>query len=265
MISFDSCLKDETPILVVHKNMIINRGVSTHKKNGSFFAKDYNASEFIGEELCLMNHIRCSHYDLATLGSRFYHGTIPYEEVKKTFSPIMLVSPNFHKKDCSYRSAFHYGLNPEAEDYFEQLLSCANGEENREQLRKDLYNMIALDIYMGQTDRYCCYSNYQLEEDGYHHVRLAPLYDFEYSFQKLNEGEVCFGDLAHFETIEKARKFLLEHPDFREVLSPYLDVDLESVVRSSFAKRRLNVSEKALMDYCDFEEIQKEKIKRIVR
>lgn len=262
MIQIKNCLHNDTPILMVNEPK--KKGFTLIKHPIRYYVKDFNPAEFIGEELCLMRGIRSCHYDLASIGGLFYKGRMPYSEVAKRGTSIKIASLDFKRKDCTYKTS--YQLIPNSKkDYFEEILDCANGEENREQLRHELYEMMALDTFMGQTDRYATYNNYQFEETPDHMLHLAPLYDFEHSLKKLNSGEISFGDFTPFGYVDEAREIVDEHPEFGTLLETYLDVDLTSTIKSAYAKRRMSVSDQDLVSYQEFEEAQKEKIKRIVR
>ena len=176
----------------------------------------------------------------------------------------MLGSKSFYRPGFEYKTISEYGISQYQPDVLERMLDQANGEENREQLLDDMLQMLALDIFMGQTDRYAF--NYEFEEDKHHNIRLAPLFDFEYSLRPhfVNENDVCYGDLAQLRSIENCKEFIKRYPEFRDLLASYLDESLISNVRCAYAKRGMQVSDKHIEAFQDFEKKQKAKIKKIV-
>ena len=265
MIRLDECLTKETPIIVT-TGKIPKKGLFSRKaKPRKYFLKKFNPAEFVGEEICLIKDIRVSHYFLACLGSFNLDTPMWYQDVKDKFPFIQIASVNFEKPGYQYKSVVDYGFSQNDDNLFEEMLSVAKDKENEKQLCMDMLNMLALDLYMGQTDRFAF--NYMFEEDKDHNVRLAPLYDFEHSInpQSMNPGDICFGDLYQFKSIEDCKKFIEKYPKFRDILSSYLDVDLAGIVKMAYAKRRLIVPEKELEMYREFDKGRKELIKEIIR
>ena len=187
-----------------------------------------------------------------------------YEDAKERCYDFKIASENFHQPGYEYKSVAQYGLDQYDKDLFEKVLTVAKDEDNKKQLCHDLLQLLALDLYMGQTDRFAF--NYEFEEDKDHNVRLAPLYDFQYSVnpQFIEEDDICFGDLYSFRTIEDCKDFIRKYPQFRDILSSYLGIDLEYVVRDAFSKRRLVVPERKIPYYRAFDQKRKDLIKRIV-
>ncbi len=264
MMHLEECLTGDTPIYIgVDRKSIIDLFPKLSEKN-KLYVKKFNPSEFIGEELCLIKKIRCAHYFLFGLGFHNTKVTVPYKDAKEMFYDIQIASRSFHKPNCEYKSVVQYGFKQYGDGLFEGMLEKAKDEKNRKELCTDMLQMLALDIYMGQTDRFAF--NYEFEEDKEHNIRLAPLYDFQYSVNSSNmaKEDVCHGDLYKLRTIEECRKLAHDYPEFKDLLESYLDEDLLSIIRGAYAKRRMIVPEHAVPYYQAFEQERKEKIKRIV-
>ena len=263
MIYLGDCLTKDTPIFLTSGKEPMFK--LCHKKSEKLYIKDFNPAEFVGEELCILKKIRCPHYFMVGVGARNYRSYFPYQSAKKMCCGLGIASKSFHRPGYKYKSVTDYGLSQYDEDIFEKMLEQANGEENRKQLCEEMLQLLALDIYMGQTDRFAF--NYEFEEDKEHHVHLAPIFDFQYSLSPLfiKEDAICYGDLQPFQDFEECREFLKKYPKFGEYLKSYLGEDLASIVKSSYAKRRMIVPEKEISVCREFEKSQKEKIKRIVR
>ena len=186
MINLKECLTDDTPIYILSgREPQFNL---FHKKVEKVYVKDFNPVEFIGEELCLLKKMRCPHYFLAGVGMHNHNSFMAYQDAQKNVFGIGVASFDFHKPEFQYKSISDYGFCQYENGIFEGMLEKANGKENREQLCDDMLQLLALDLYMGQTDRFGY--NFQFEEDNHHNIRLAPIYDFQYS--SLDFHEVLF-------------------------------------------------------------------------
>ena len=263
MIYLRECLTEDTPIYVSngHESLLSR----LHHRNEKLFTKDFNHAEFIGEELCILKNIRSAHYFLSGISPHNYRTYIPFREAKQIAYGIGISSQSFLKPKCEYKSVTQYGLSQYDSNIFEEMLKRANGEKNREELCNDMLKLLALDIYMGQTDRFAY--NYLFEEDKEHNIRLAPIFDFQYSVcpSYISPDAIGYGDLHSFHSIEDCREFAKKYPKFLEYLASYLDENLLSVSKSAYAKRRMIIPERSIELFQKFDHNQKEKIKRIVQ
>lgn len=262
MICLNESITKETPVYVSNgKSSIFNL---FRKKDNRLFLKDFNPAEFVGEELCIERDIRSAHYFLAGEGVYNYKSFVPYKDADKMVLGIGVASWSFYEPGFEYKAIHDYGLSAYSKDTFEQMLLRANGEENKKELCNELLQLIALDIYMGQTDRFAY--NYLFEEDKKHNIRLAPAFDFQHSLNSSSVRDaLSYGDLQPFHNYEECRELVSKYPQFGEYLESYLGNDLIATIRSAYAKRRMIVPEHVVPYYQNFEEVQKEKIKRIVR
>ena len=149
-------------------------------------------------------------------------------------------------------------------DKFSMMLSEAKDSENEEKLCREMLELIALDIFMGQIDR--CDENIIFEEKQDGELRLAPLFDFERSLKSgyLTDDMICGGELYSFKTVDECRKFIQRYPIFRDILGSYLNVDLKEVVERAYHRRNLTIPEDKWEYYQDFETKRKKLIKKIV-
>ncbi len=266
MVNLNECLMNDTPIVVVSDKEPKKGLFRKVAKPRKYFIKEFNPAEFVGEEICLINNINVSHYFLACIGSFNLDRSMWYEDIKGKCQSIRIASPNFEKPGYQYKSVTDYGFSQKDTNLFDKMLSVAKDEDNEKKLCMDMLKMLALDIYMGQTDRFAF--NYLFEEDSEHNVRLAPLFDFEYSLNPqflTDPNDLSYGDLYHFGSIEECKEFIRRYPKFRDILASYLDMDLEYAIRSAYGKRRMRMPESKYPFYRDFDEKRKELIKRIVQ
>lgn len=264
MIRIEECLEADTPITIV-TDRVKKKGIFRRvEKPREYFVKNFNPAEFIGEELCLIKNIRVNHYFLACLSTYNIGSTYWYRDIEDTYPLLKIASKNFQREGYIYKTITDYGFN-QHDDVFEEMLTVAKDDKNREELCNDMLNKLALEIFMGQTDAYAF--NYKFEEDKEHNVRLAPLYDFQYSVNPLyiGDNEICFGDLHHFKTIDDVKEFIKKYPKFREMLESYLKEDLAGIVKMAYGKRHLHVPERKLELYNEFGEKRKQLIKTILK
>ncbi len=263
MFDIEQSITDETPVTVTNGK---DKKFFVIPKNPKMYLKPFNSSEFIGQELCTIRNIRCTYYFIAAIGLFDIKGSCWYQDVEKQRPRLVIGSYDFKHTGYQYKNVEDYGFSRFDEDLFSKMLTVAPDEENRRQLMNDMMQMLALDIYMGQTDR--GYFNFLFEEDENHRVRLAPIFDFECSlntqFFGQHEDKITLGDLYHFNTIEDCKEFIRRYPMFGSLLNSYLYEDLESVVKTAYGKRRMIVPDDCLKKYQEFDEDRKELIKRIV-
>ncbi len=264
MMKLKECMKQDTPVYMVRYQKPRVYSFRRKEREPKVFLKGFNPSEIIGEELCRIKNIRCSHYFIAGIADYTLKTPVWYEDIQDKCMALKIASPTFKRRGYRYFEIEDFGIVP-TDDSIDHLLQLSHGEENRKQLYMDLLNMIALDIYMRQTDRYSY--NYMFEQDREKNIRLAPLFDFETSLEDDVDDNEIFSkcDLYGFETIDDCKRFIDKYPEFYDVLSSYLDLDLGYVVQDTFAKRRMNLPEKYSDHYRDFGERRKEFIKRIVQ
>ena len=260
MLYINECLTSDTPVKLVNAN---NKRSLFEKKEPKTYFKKFNHAEFIGEELCGIKNIRCAHYFIAGLTQFKINKTLSASKTEKYYPVIGIGSQDFKESNKTYKSIRDYEVR--ANNGFESMLENARDEENKRQLCRDMLEMLALDIYMGQADR--SEVNIMFEEDENGNIRLAPLYDFEHSLNStcMNSNYLHSSALYSFKNIDGCREFIRKYPMFRDILSSYLDVNLAEVISRSYNSRGLVVPSDKWGFYLDFDKKQKEKIKSIVK
>lgn len=260
MLYINECLTSDTPVKLVNGD---NKKGLFEKKEPQVYFKRFNHAEFIGEELANIRNIRCTHYFVAGLTRFKINKTLSNSKTDK-YNPIIGIgSFDFKEKDKTYKFISQY--EELADNGFESMLKHARDEENKRQLCKDMLEMLALDIFMGQADR--SEVNIMFEEDKEGNIRVAPLYDFEHSLNSLYTDwqKLHYSSLYAFKDIEECREFIKKYPMFRDILGSYLNVNLTDVISRSYSKRGLVIPSDKWKYYIDFENKQKERIKSIVK
>ena len=178
----NECLQDGTRIYLIREEDKKKKRFTLFKSKKNerrIFRKDFNHAELVGEELCNVRNLRCSHFFL--IGEGYYHlnRTEFYEDIEDKGYNIRLGSYDFRDPvKYDYFQIADSILGSE-HDYLEEILEFAPTTENRYQLLDEIEEMFALDTFMGQTDRY--WNNVIFERDKEtKEIHLAPLYDFEY-------------------------------------------------------------------------------------
>ena len=265
MMDITECLTDQTPILVTSDNSYPKRFfLKPKKKEPKLYFKDFNHAEFIGEELCLIKNIECTHYFIAGLGNYSLNQYETYKETSKKFLKYQIASFDFKKDNHTYKTILDYHIPTDGKS-FEEMVQIAKTEENEKKLCMDLLNLLALDIYMGQTDRF--FYNFLLKEDEKQNVRLAPIYDFEYALNTsyLDRRVIHSSDVYTFHNIEECREFIKKYPIFRDLLASYLTINLKEVIERAYDKRNLRIPNNKWKFYQEFEENRKNLIKKMIR
>ena len=259
MLYINECINYDTPVkLVCDKEKKPLFG----KAEPKIYFKNFNHAEFIGEELCSIRNIRCAHYFIAGLTKFKINKTLKCGEIDKYSPSIGVGSTDFMERDKQYKYLKDYEVR--GTDMFESMLNNARDEENKRQLCRDMLEMLALDIYMGQSDR--SEVNIMFEEDKAGNIRLAPLYDFEHSLNStcVDKNNLYANSLYSFKTIDDCKEFIRKYPMFRDILASYLDIDLVDVISRCYSRRGLTIPSDRWKFYIDFEKERKETIGKIL-
>lgn len=259
------CLTNGTSFYLT-RDRSMKKSIFYKDETPELFIKDFNHAEFVGEELCAIKNIRCAHYFLVGIGMCNLKRIAKHGDIIRgnNHYKYKIASYDFRDSTKKYKHLADYGF--QGDNKFEQLLDRAPTIENREELCSDLLDMLALDIYMGQDDR--TDRNILLELDHEERIRLAPLYDFEYSLKgNYLGGKVIHGDcdLIDLNDPEFLQEFIEEYPEFREKLSGYLDIDLCKVISRAYTRQGLVIPSDKWHFYQEFDEDRKEVIKKIIK
>lgn len=251
MITLDELITDETKVNVVRKK---NDAISLADNGTTIYTKIFNVNEFIGQRLGRIRNVRTNKYFLAAYGNRCR--ITKYKSLDTNPDDIMIGSYDFTKRDCCYihLSEFGYGMN----SLFKVLDNCP-GEENREELTREILEMFALDTFIGQEDRGG--QNFLFECDRDYNLHLAPIYDFEMSFDVVDDNDIYQNPLFNLANFKEYKELFRQFPEFREMLGSYIGVDLEREIRKTFRDRQFSLD----ADISDYRKFSVEKQKQLVR
>lgn len=266
MISIYECLRDDTRVYLTRDEPFKKRrkGLFSKVEEPRIFIKNFNHAEFIGEALCNMKNIKCAHYFVVGVGLKKENRTVNYGDIKDKCYEFRIASCDFKDNDHAYFSINCSNIL-EASEGLELVLGMCPNEDNKNELMDEIIKMFALDIFMGQQDRY--FNNMIFSSDHMGNIHLANLYDFEISLKSsyIDPDFIYKNDLHSFKDIDSFEEFIQKFPRFREELESYLDIDLVKTAIFSYDVRNLTFPEHVTKYMKSFEDERKTLIKQIIK
>lgn len=258
MMDLSECLTEDSEILLI----------GTKRKKGDknqtkIFWKDFNHAEFIGEELCAIHNIRCAHYFIVGLGGFDLKKISYYGDINPNEYEFKIAANDFRRPNRVYYYLRQYKIDKHF-NKFEKMLEKTKDDSNKAKLCKEMLQLLALDIYMGQVDRYDENIMFEVKQDN--SIRLAPLYDFERSLKQnyLGYETIYESELYSFPNIEACKNFIEKYPLFRDILSSYLTIDLKEVIERAYNRRGLIIPDSKWTFYDDFDGERKKILEKII-
>lgn len=246
-----------TPVV---KATMKNQGIALVKGMPEIYHKEFDITEFIGEQLAGIRGVRSAHYIPICFGK--YKKCLATAKYGNDRENIRVGSPSFRQDDVLYIPSF------EIESYytgrgFEGLLKCCPTEENRIVLTNEYFEMEALDTYMGQKDRKANIY-YELYPNG--EIHLGPMFDYENSmFEFLKDDIVYLNDFHEYQSIDDYRRMIDRYPQFGDYLRSYLAVCLVSQIEVMAQIRQFDLSSFDLEPYRIFDEASHKKLELILK
>lgn len=266
MISINECLRDDTGIYLIRDEpwKSCRKHFFSRSDEPRIFVKNFNHAEFIGETLCNMKNIKCVHYFVAGVGLKKENRIVNYSDIKGKGYDIKIASSDFKDSEHTYFS-INCRTNLEPFNGLELVLGLCPSEDNKNELTEEIIKMFALDVFMGQQDRY--FNNMIFSSDVMGNIHLANLYDFEISLKStyIDSDFIYKNDLHTFKDIDSFKDFMHKYPRLREELESYLDIDLVDTAIFSYDLRNLNFPEHIAKYLKDFEDDRKILIKQIIK
>lgn len=265
MMSLDECLTKDTCIFLIRDECFRPTFSPFHKPlERRIFRKNFNHAELIGEELCRIRNLQCSHFFLVGEGIYDYHRFVRYGDLDRKYYRFRLGSYDFRNlKDFEY---FKICKGLRNHSYFYEIMEMAPTEKNRLELLNEILDLFSLDTYMGQIDRYEENLIFQRNKKT-KEIHVAPIFDFQYSLKRCYlDPNFLYGNILYrFQTMDDYREFMKQHPEFAEKLKAYLDIDLVDVAQDAYRKKGLIIPNDKIRFYREFDEKQKELIRTITK
>ena len=260
MFGLEECLTPSTKLL----SLYFKEKTILKSKYGKIYRKDFNHAEFVGQELCDMRNIPTARYTVIGECVLYREGYTRYGEINPKYYRFKIGSYDFKKDDSTYFTMSTDELNKG--ESLNVVLSLCPTTENKKQLLDEILELVALDTYMGQTDRtdsnIIFTKNKKTKE-----IHLAPIFDYEYSLKKhlLSPYTIYENPITRFDSVDDYKYFMDNYPELGDKLEFYLGVDLKDTIRRAYAMRGLVIPHKYYQFYEEFDDNRKELINKIVR
>jgi hypothetical protein len=203
-----------------------------------YYIKDIlNYNEIIGEIIADSLNLDSAHYEIGK-----------YKRKNK------YMTENFKKPGKEYLKIYQTELNNRKD-----ILDIVNND-----LKHDLLKMYALDIFMMQTDR--CNVNLMFVKEN-NKLRLAPLYDYSYSYLDLALGFIAYRNCIRnvYMTENAIGRFMNDYPEIVKYMNIILNKDYLTLLKNELLKYEIELSKKEEKNIeREFEEGSKI-LKRMVR
>ena len=141
------------------------------------------------------------------------------------------------------------------------LLNCCPLDENKCQLLNEILEMFALDVYMGQKDRN--HWNFIFEKYD-NNIHLGPLYDYEYSFGRIDDNISYKNPLYNFCCTDDYEILYNIFPQFLDNLKFYEKLDLISIINEIGTELKLNLKNSDIEYYKSQEELSQKVLQKII-
>lgn len=206
-----------------------------HKIDGEWFYLkcDNNDFYFINE---LMGEVISEYFDLDTV-----HYKIAQLNVDGENKGYGVLAKNFCDVNNTYMTAWDYHFEPSKDlSILEKIKNICLFEEEYLLLLNDMKKMFIRDFYTAQRDRAVNNLLFKINNDG---VRLAPLYNYEYSFEALDKHKYSnpIGELNISNSTTKER--LLEDHKFQELLYMLMKANMKSFIDKVEERHKILVPE----------------------
>lgn len=139
-----------------------------------------------------------------------------------------VVSKNFCNPESTYKSAWDYGFNPTSDlSILQKIRDICSTEKEYLILLNDMKKFFIRDFYVSQLDRTGNNFLFKIDTNG---IRLAPLYDYENSFEAIDKykyrNQIGELDITNPDT----RKILLTDDKFQELLNLLMGTNMSTFI-----------------------------------
>lgn len=283
----DKCIKEDTPIVEIKvDNLIEFNLVDTQKFNS--IAESISLETGVPKELIytapylfFINHwhklndewhfYKSDGYDvhfinelLGEVISEYFSLDTVHYRVAKLIKPDKsteygLVSKNFCDKDLVYKRSWDYNLAPKRNlDVLKDLQNICKSRKEYIKLLDDMKKFFIRDFYVSQKDRT---GNNFLFKETKEGIRLAPLYDYEKSFDTLDLG-IYRNQIGEININNYDIQLLLKKDKkFQELLYLLMDANIRNFIDTVEERHNILVPEDDKEYYVKHERELKDKIR----
>lgn len=196
-----------------------------HKIDGKwyFYKSDGYDFHFINE---LLGEVISEYFGLDTVHYKVALLKVAGEEPK-----YGLISENFCSPDYVYTRSWDYNLNIGDIFGLDKLMGICNNTEEFKNLLSDMKRFIIRDFYTSQLDRSGNNFLFKQKKDESEGKRLAPLYDYENSFESINpeiyRNQILYLNMKNPEL----PKFFKKDFEYQENLCKIRDANMDEFMK----------------------------------
>lgn len=195
-----------------------------HKIDGKwyFYKSDGYDFHFINE---LLGEVISEYFDL---------DTIHYQVAKRIVGgkeEYGLVSENFCSTDYLYTRTWDHNLESGNIHRLDKLIEICKSPEEFKLLLSDMKKFVIRDFYTSQLDRSGNNFLFKEKKEGSEGKRLAPLYDYENSFESISP-EIYRNQILRVNMEDpELPKFFKKDPEYQENLSRIRDANMDELMK----------------------------------
>lgn len=213
-----------------------------------FKNRDYDFY-FINE---LLGEVISEYFDLDTI-----HYKIAQLYVNGEDKGYGVLSKNFCSPESTYKSAWDFGFEPLHDlSILQKIKDICPSEKEYLILLNDMKKFFIRDFYVSQLDRSGNNFLFKIDNNG---IRLAPLYDYESSFEASDiykyRNQIGELDISNPDT----RKILLTDDKFQELLNLLMSINISSFIKLVEDRHKIKIP-KNFKDYYLEEDAQKKEM-----
>ena len=197
-------------------------------------------NELIGEKLANRLNLDTVHYEIAKQG--YYYG---------------VASKYFKNKDSKYYFMKDLCLPNQPSNFsnLERLKDKCKNKKEYNTLIKEILKSVAIDLYMGQLDRYQANIQFRKDKTGLH---LAPMYDYEKSF--LIDDNYLQTNLIRVDL--NSDEYIRMYPYLKDLLEELFSTSIEDTIEEIEDERKIKVPNLIKFNYTGLVNNRQKTIKR---
>lgn len=143
-----------------------------------------------------------------------------------------LVSENFCSTDYLYTRTWDHNLESGNIHRLDKLIEICKSPEEFKLLLSDMKRFVIRDFYTSQLDRSGNNFLFKEKKDGSEGKRLAPLFDYENSFDSISSEIYCNQILRINMKDPELPKFFKKDSEYQENLSRIIDADMDELMKT---------------------------------
>lgn len=224
-----------------------------HKLDGKwyFYKGDGCEFHFVNE---LLGEVISEYFGLDTV-----HYKVAFLQIAGKEPEYGLVSENFCSPDYLYTRTWDYNLG--RGDIFDlnRITAICNSKEEARYLISDMKKFFIRDFYTSQGDRSGNNFLFKQRKDGSEGKRLAPLYDYENSFESINP-EIYANQILYLNMKNpELPKFFKKDYEYQELLGKIRDADMKGFIKTVEERHEILIPSD-LKEYYKKSDIEKKEI-----